>query len=957
VSVFVENLSADASVAVTVSGELVDPAATCGGAGDVMYSMPLTCVGSGLVPCGTVSGLRPGTWVNHLSATVTASTFAQVQHRREVFISGGGDANALVWTIYPRTVVVGDTTAAALCAALAAASPGPSLVTFSLPGTPPQTIHLTADGCPAGTPGACPTGTAAALCITDSGIVIDALDAQARWGAVHLSVDQQPLSVLRVYGSDDVFRGLVFDGSQMSSLTQQMDTVAFTGALALRNRLEQSMVNGPTRGDTVSVDTSAGGEGDDANVVDACELRGAQDRGLKVTTGAHAVIRGSCVHDNQNGGVQATLGGHVVAVENLIQHNVPGGSQNGITVRGVSPCLSIPTYPNCDEPSTAETSGNIVRFHGGRGLTVTDNAVASFADDYVADNEIIGSKVETTHHPMAAGESTGKMPMATFRGVALVCNRNAAVAVTNTCQPAGSDATPCGTDQDCCGLADGCCVTDAGCVTPLRCLPATTVQGFGASQAQAAGEPVPQVDYGTAAEPGQNAFARNVGSGGINFNVNVTDLTVEAEGNQWEHCGSIDPCDTSAVLTSDVRRATGANVLLGGPAAPWVGVPILAAVSPARPSRNDLVHVFGGPFDAIDGAACANQPAPDDPCSGANKAVEDQNSTGVTSIAILDASGASLTTVSPDAVTPTMLAFLMPFDCFAPLTLQVTKRHPNNATVSGTIALCDPAGCAGHPAGHPCDDGNPCTTGDRCDANGTCQPGERVVCAGSCLTGACDANVGCVPKPAGAACDDGDVCTAGDHCSGEGDVCVPGTPHECRGPCLTGACDPRTGCIPKAAGAACEDGDPCTTGDHCAGDRDVCVPGSAACDDGDPCTAGDVCTGGVCRGMPIRGFDGAICRVAKRPVAPICTAAGGSESFDRFASNRLRKADALLKRASGTPNLTVRDRLVRRTVGLLQEVAGAAARFRRSGRISRDCADAVKAAIGDLRHLVLALIV
>jgi hypothetical protein len=766
---------------------------------------------------------------------------------------------------------------------------------------------------------------------------------------VHLYVDQQPLSVLRVYGSDDVFRGLVFDGTQMSSLTQQMDTVAITGASAQRNRIEQSMVNGPTKGDTVSVDTSAGGEGDDANVVDACELTGAQDRGLKVTTGAHAVIRRSCVHDNQNGGVQATLGGHVTAVENVIQHNVPGGSQNGITVRGVSPCLSIPTYPNCDEPSTAETSGNIVRFHGGRGLTVTDNAVASFADDYVADNEIIGSKVETTSQPLAPRQSPGQMPMATFRGVALVCNRNAAV--SETCQPqAGSDAMECATDAD--------------CVAPQHCLPVSSVQGFGASQAQATGKTAPQVDYGTAADPGQNAFAWNVGSGGVNFNVNVdaTAPTVEAQGNQWEHCGTGATCDTTMVQLNDVRTS-GPMVSLGSPTGPRAGAPVLAAVSPARPRKSDLVRVFGGSFDggsfdAIDGTACAAEGAPADPCSGANQAVENQNrpmdvNPGVNSIAILDASGASIATVWPDAVTPTMLVFLMPFDCFAPLTLRVA----NGAVESGPITLCDPVGCAGQPANHPCDDGNPCTTDDRCDANGVCQPGELVVCTGRCLTGACDAKDGCVPRPAGAACDDGDVCTAGDHCSGDGDVCVPGTPRECRGTCLTGACDPRTGCVPKAAGAACEDGNPCTTGDHCAGDRDVCVPGSAACDDGDPCTAGDVCTGGVCRGVPIRGFDGVLCRVAKRPVAPICTAAGGSVGFDRFASNRLRKADALLRRASDTPKLSVRDRLVRQTVGVLQDVASAAARYRRSGRISRDCAGAVKAAIGDLRRLVLALIV
>ena len=38
----------------------------------------------------------------------------------------------------------------------------------------------------------------------------------------------------------------------------------------------------------------------------------------------------------------------------------------------------------------------------------------------------------------------------------------------------------------------------------------------------------------------------------------------------------------------------------------------------------------------------------------------------------------------PDAVTPTMLAFRMPFDCWAPLELEVSKRDPDGALVTAT---------------------------------------------------------------------------------------------------------------------------------------------------------------------------------------------------------------------------------------------------------------------------------
>jgi hypothetical protein len=955
VAVFVENLSGDPGVAVTLGGELLDPEATCDGGGRSAYAATLTCSGAGLVECGSIPDLHPGAWVNHLAVTVTGSS-PQAQHARAVFVAGGFASNVLVWTVYPRTLVVADATEATLRAALAAASPGPALVTFSpavFPGADAsRTIDLGS--------GPCPPGHQAAVCFTGSGIVVDALDARGRPGGVRLSVGAQPIPVLKVFGSDNVFRGLVLDGSGTPPPTMQADTVAFTGAAAQRNRIEQSIVHGPMMGDAVSADAGAGvgaGAGD-TNAVEGCEVTGARDKGVKVTTGAHLTVRRSCLHDNLNGGVQATLGGHVVAVENVIQHNVPGASQNGIAVRGLSPCLAVPTYPDCDEPSTGATEGNIVRFHGGRGLTATDNAVASFADDYVADNQIIGSKVEsTTRDPGTAAAPAGAVPVASFRGVALVCNRNAGV--SGTCQPqVGSDGTACGTDADCCGLADGCCVTDPGCAAPLRCDPISSVQGFGASQAQADGKPAPQVDYGSPSEPGRNAFAWNRNApGGINFNVNVVQLAVPAEGNQWEHCGTGATCDTGMVLSSDVLLAAGATVALGTPAGPRAGVPVLGSASPPRPRRGELVRVYGDNFNAIEGTACAHDVAPTDACSGENPSVQDQNRLmGVNAITILDAGGHDLAAVWPDAVTPTMLAFRMPFDCFAPLVLRVAKRDPGGSVVSGTIALCDPGGCGGQPAGHPCDDGNACTTGDRCDGNGTCQPGEARACRGGCLTGACEPATGCVPKPAGAACEDGDACTTGDHCSGQDDVCLPGPPRVCHGACLDGTCDPGAGCRPRPANTVCEDGDPCTVGDHCAGDRDVCVPGSAACDDGDPCTDGDVCSAGVCRGVSMRGFDGAICQVRKRLIAPVCAWDPGGGRLERFTGNRFHTAELLLRRAAGTPKLATRDRLLRRASAALQAVDRRAMRYKRQRKISAECAAAVRKAVSERRHLVADLI-
>jgi hypothetical protein len=36
-------------------------------------------------------------------------------------------------------------------------------------------------------------------------------------------------------------------------------------------------------------------------------------------TGAHVLVRESCIHDNHNGGIQSTPGGHVVALEKEAQ--------------------------------------------------------------------------------------------------------------------------------------------------------------------------------------------------------------------------------------------------------------------------------------------------------------------------------------------------------------------------------------------------------------------------------------------------------------------------------------------------------------------------------------------------------------------------------------------------------------------------------------------------------------
>src|SRR6185436_6152189 len=135
-------------------------------------------------------------------------------------------------------------------------------------------------------------GQDAGLCIAGDRIVVDGLDRDALAGGVILSTACDA-KLVRLYGSGNVLRGLLLEGSQTPNPNPdpaiectaqgrtQVDTIAITGSQARRNRIEQSIVVGPTCGDAVSVDNGAGaadeqGAGD--NVISASRITGAVDR-------------------------------------------------------------------------------------------------------------------------------------------------------------------------------------------------------------------------------------------------------------------------------------------------------------------------------------------------------------------------------------------------------------------------------------------------------------------------------------------------------------------------------------------------------------------------------------------------------------------------------------------------------------------------------------------------------
>lgn len=657
--------SSAGAVQITVSGTLAPDAVTLADEGATTYSEQFTCA-AGVSLCGTVPNLRPGAWIHRLSVSVPGSD-PQTQAQRTVLAAGAESEalNRISWPIFARTFVVSTTASdaspgslrAALngAAAFTAASGGRALVTFArdvfLGADDPTTIDLS---------GSC-QGGAAAICLDGDQVTVDGLDDDAEPGAVVWSVGMRPVTVLRIAGARNVLEGIVFEGSQTDvpdpdtcgepgSGSLQRDTVAIVGAEAIDNSIYQCVVRGPTCGDGISVAQEAA-----FNVIWSTRVTGAQDRGVKANDGSVLVER-SCIHDNRKGGLQSTLGGDVDAVENVVQRNRGGQGQNGITV--LDACQDDNLGCEHTARSLMTTAGNVVRFSGGRGLSVRDNAEATFSDDYVANNVVKGSAVETTETVPVDAEGVERVPSATFRGTAMVCN--------------GSGANP----------------------------------GVGAEVRRDVGKQPPAVDYGDADTPGRNAFTSNRNrSDGANFLLTNVDGPVSAIGNQWGHCAGT-ACDVADVEADDIVPLE-ANVELGAlTKGSRAGAPVIHRITPERPRAGEVVRIYGENFDAINGnptlASCdevqltvcsPEEPCPDGPCvdgtcpcSIENPVVQARNVSGegrpnAPHSIWIRTNTMVIAAVAPDVVTPTMLAFHMPVDCFAPFRLSVWKYGARTADV------------------------------------------------------------------------------------------------------------------------------------------------------------------------------------------------------------------------------------------------------------------------------------
>ena len=157
-----------------------------------------------------------------------------------------------------------------------------------------------------------------------------------------------------------------------------------------------------------------------------------------------------------------------------------------------------------------------------------------------------------------------------------------------------------------------------------------------------------------------------------------------------------------------------------------------------------------------------------------------------------------------------------------------------------------------------CDDGNPCSAGDRCKA-GACTPGLNIC--------KCQSNADC------AADEDGNLCNGTLYCdkSGKTPLCVvnPATLKTCPAPkssCQVSTCQPKSGTCTVTNlgdGLSCSDGNACTTKDACK--EGACTGTAKDCDDAIACTV-DGCLAGGCSHVP----DANACKDAKACEQGIC---------------------------------------------------------------------------------------
>ncbi|MDX2168948.1 MAG: hypothetical protein SF182_17885 [Deltaproteobacteria bacterium] len=433
---------ADASTAV-LFGTLGEAACTDDSGGlQTGYAVRVRCDGE--PSCrARVDHLLPGAWT-HAILVSEGEAAGQLQGRRAQLIDASAGVHTVRWPLFRSIHTVtsladalpcADCLRAAITAAELAAKP--ALIQFA----PELSGEIV---------------LAAALPPLAAGqVTLDALTLEGQPHARTLNGNGLSSAALRVTGAGNRVVGI-----RITNVGGDSDALLLDGAGANDNLIESVAVVGRAEqvcgtGDVVgcvvdgtchvpSVQFPRGECGDDAiavrnlagttaaNVIRAADVRGARDKGVKVSDGAVAIVEQSLIENNADGGLQATLGGSLVATANVVRNHRSTFGANGLSANGAAVGGS--------DPARLSTRGNLSLDNALRGISIRALSLAVLRDDFACGN---GTPGRGSGVGLGVFDAAGQSAIVQASGLALVHNTDAGAAVgDNGLASFGSAAAP-----------------------------------------------------------------------------------------------------------------------------------------------------------------------------------------------------------------------------------------------------------------------------------------------------------------------------------------------------------------------------------------------------------------------------------------------------------------------------------------------------------------------------------
>jgi hypothetical protein len=405
------------------------------------YAVRVACDGEPTSCRARVDGLLPGQWVHNILVSEGEAT-GQLQARRDQLLDASAGTHTVTWPLYRSVQTVSSLSDALDCtgclrAAISGAESGakPALIQFS----PEVNGSITL--------------VAALPPLAAGEVTLDALDLD---GVSHTrTLDGNGLSVaaLRITGAGNHVVGL-----RIANVGGDSDALLLDGPAANDNLIESvavlgralevcgtnnvvgCVVDGTCR--VPSVQFPRGECGDDGiavrnlagattpNVIRAADVRGARDKGVKVSDGGVAVVERSLIEDNVDGGLQATLGGSLVATANVVRNHRGTFGANGLSANGAAVGGS--------EPARLSTRGNLSIDNALRGISVRALSLAVLRDDFACGN---GTPGRGSGVGLGVFDAGGQSAAVQASGLATVHNTDAGAAVGDNAVASFGSAT------------------------------------------------------------------------------------------------------------------------------------------------------------------------------------------------------------------------------------------------------------------------------------------------------------------------------------------------------------------------------------------------------------------------------------------------------------------------------------------------------------------------------------